>query len=83
MKILYFAWLRERIGHGEADIALPASVTTIGELTAYLATLSAAHARAFADPRAIKTALDQTFAPPETKLGGAREIAFFPPFTGG
>lgn len=83
MKILYFAWLRERIGHAEATLDPPASVTTIAELTAHLASLSPAHARAFADRSAIKTALDQQFAPPETPLGDAREIAYFPPFTGG
>lgn len=83
MKILYFAWLRERIGQGEEELDLPADVTTIEALTEYLAGLSPAHARAFADRRAIKAALDQQFVPPGTPLGNAREVAFFPPFTGG
>ncbi len=83
MKILYFAWLRERIGHPEDEIDPPATVTTIAELTDYLASLGPHYQRAFADRRAIKTALDQRFVPPETRLGDAREIAFFPPFTGG
>jgi molybdopterin synthase sulfur carrier subunit len=83
VKILYFAWLRERIGHAEDTIDPPDSVTTIGEMTEYLAGLSPAHQRAFANRSAIKTALDQVFAPPGTPLGDARELAYFPPFTGG
>lgn len=83
MRILYFAWLRERIGHAEEDIDLPADITTIEALTDHLSQRSPAHAKAFADRRSIKAALDQRFAPPGTKLGDAREVAFFPPFTGG
>lgn len=83
MKILYFAWLRERIGHAEEVVVPPADVTTIAALTDYLATLSPAHARAFADRRAIKVALDQRFAPNDSFLGDAHEVAYFPPFTGG
>ncbi|MCF3947930.1 molybdopterin converting factor subunit 1 [Acidiphilium sp. AL] len=83
MKILYFAWLRERIGHAEEDITPPAEVTTIGALTDYLAARSPAHAKAFADRRAIKIALDQRFVTDGAALGTAREVAYFPPFTGG
>ncbi|ABQ31030.1 MULTISPECIES: molybdopterin converting factor subunit 1 [Acidiphilium] len=83
MKILYFAWLRERIGLSEEDVDIPPEVTTISALTDFLSARSPAHTRAFADRRAIKTALDQRFVPPDTLLEGAREIAFFPPFTGG
>lgn len=83
MKILYFAWMRERIGHAEEDILVPDGVTTIAELTDHLAGRSPRHAEAFANRRAIKMAIDQRFAPPDTLLGDAREIAFFPPFTGG
>lgn len=83
MKILYFAWLRERIGQSEEEIDLPPHVTTVASLAEHLAGRSPAHARAFADRRAIKTALDQRFVPSETLLGDAQEIAFFPPFTGG
>lgn len=83
MKILYFAWLRERIGRPEEDIELPEHVTTVAALVEYLASRSEAHERAFADRRTIKAAIDQRFMPPETLLIDAREIAFFPPFTGG
>ncbi len=83
MKILYFAWLRERIGHAEEDVTPPAEVTTIAALTDYLAARSPAHATAFADRRAIKVAIDQRFVADNAPLGTAREIAYFPPFTGG
>ncbi|HQT74026.1 MAG: molybdopterin converting factor subunit 1 [Acidiphilium sp. 37-67-22] len=83
MKILYFAWLRERIGLAEEEIDLPAEVATVGALAEYLAGRGPAHARAFAARQAIKAAVDQRFVPPETPLAGATEIAFFPPFTGG
>lgn len=83
MKILYFAWLRERIGYAEEELTLPAHITTVDALVEHLAGRSPAHARAFADRRTIKAALDQRFVTPQTVLGEAREIAFFPPFTGG
>lgn len=83
MKVLYFAWLRERIGQAEEELDLPSDVTTIEALAEYLAGRSPAHARAFADRRAIKAALDQQFVPLGTRLADAREVAFFPPFTGG
>lgn len=83
MKVLYFAWLRERIGQAEEDIDIPPGVTTIEKLADHLAGLSPAHARAFADRRAIKAAIDQQFVPLHRELAGAREVAFFPPFTGG
>lgn len=83
MRILYFAWLRERIGHAEEEVTPPPGIATIAALIDHLAATSAAHAQAFADRGAIKVALDQQFVPQDAKLGAAREIAFFPPFTGG
>lgn len=83
MKVLYFAWLRERIGVAEETIEVPVDIGTIGALTDFLAARSPRHALAFADRRSIKTALDQVFVSPDTRLGGAGEVAYFPPFTGG
>ncbi|HEX7389517.1 MAG TPA: molybdopterin converting factor subunit 1 [Acidiphilium sp.] len=83
MRILYFAWLRERIGCAEEDIAPPPGIATVSALTNWLATLSPAHANAFADRRTIRIALDQRFVTGDAALGAAREIAYFPPFTGG
>lgn len=79
--ILYFAWLRERIAVPRERIE--SNAATVSELIAELVALSARHAAAFADPSAIRVALDQDLADLDARLEGAREIAFFPPMTGG
>jgi molybdopterin synthase sulfur carrier subunit len=81
--LLYFAWVRERIGHGEERLALPAGIATIAGLLDHLATLSPGHAAALADREAIRIALDEDFVGLDAPLAGAREIAIFPPVTGG
>jgi sulfur-carrier protein len=83
IQVLYFAWLRERVGMGEETVALPATVTTVGDLTAFLPTRGAGHASAFAQPEVIRCAVNQTFAVPATVLEAGDEVAFFPPVTGG
>lgn len=83
MKILYFAWVRERIGKTDEDIALPAGVTTIGDLVQWLAGRGEEYAYAFENPKVVRAAIDRAHAKPETAIAGAREIAFFPPMTGG
>jgi molybdopterin synthase sulfur carrier subunit len=81
--LLYFAWVRERVGFGEERLALPAGVTTVCNLLDHVATLSPGHAAAFADREAIRIAIDEDFVGPEAAIAGAREIAIFPPVTGG
>jgi molybdopterin synthase sulfur carrier subunit len=81
--LLYFAWVRERIGHGEERLALPAGVATVAGLLDHLATLSPGHAAALADREAIRIAIDEDFVGLDAPLAGAREIAIFPPVTGG
>lgn len=83
MKVLYFAWLRERIGKAEEDIVFPASVATAREALQHLVGLGEEYAYAFENPQIVRIALDRRHVPPETPLGAAREIAFFPPMTGG
>jgi molybdopterin synthase sulfur carrier subunit len=83
MKVLYFAWLRERIGKPEEEITFPVSVSNVREAMAHLASLGEEYAYAFENPAIIRAALDRRHVPPETSLGAAREIAFFPPMTGG
>ncbi len=83
MKILYFAWLRERVGHAEEDVALPDDVATVADLIGWLRTRSPGHEAAFSQGRVVRCAVDQTFATPEASIVGAHEIAFFPPVTGG
>ncbi|MGE0240379.1 MAG: molybdopterin converting factor subunit 1 [Parvibaculaceae bacterium] len=82
-KLLYFARMRQIIGKGEEDIVLPADVTTVSRLIDFLKSRDDAYASAFADPRIIRAAIDQTHAPLDAPIAGAREIAFFPPVTGG
>ncbi len=81
--VLYFAWVRERIGRGREVIALPMSVTTVAELVAWLRARGPEYEAAFAKPDIVRAALDQSHVKPSTPLGSAREIAFFPPVTGG
>jgi molybdopterin synthase sulfur carrier subunit len=83
MRILYFAWLRERIGLAEEEVSPPPGIVTLADLTGWIKGRSPRHEAAFADTRMIRSAIDQESAGPETPLGNAREIAFFPPFTGG
>ena len=83
MKLVYFAWVRERIGKPEEEIDPPASVRTIGDLMTYLSGRGEEYAYAFENPKIIRAAIDRAHVRPETAIAGAREIAFFPPMTGG
>lgn len=83
MNILYFAWLRERVGRGEETLDVPATVKTVSDLIDWLAQRSPGHAAAFADRKRVKVARDQEHVDHATPIAGAREIAFFPPVTGG
>jgi molybdopterin synthase sulfur carrier subunit len=83
VKLVYFAWVRERVGKAEEEVALPASVSTVGELMRWLAGRGEEYAHAFENPKVIRAALDRNHVRPETPIAGAREIAFFPPMTGG
>jgi sulfur-carrier protein len=83
MKVKYFAWVRERVGKAEEMVEPPASVRTVGDLIGWLSNRGEAYAYAFETPRAIRAAIDHTHVKPETMIAGAREIAFFPPMTGG
>jgi len=83
VKILYFAWLRERLGKAEEELEPPPGVATVGELMRWLAGRDEDYAAAFANPRVIRAALDRTHVQPDAALAGGREVAFFPPMTGG
>ena len=83
MKVLYFAWLRTRIGRGEEEIDPPAEVRTVGELMLWLRGRGAGYAAAFAPGASIRAAVDQDYVGPDHLVAGAREVAFFPPVTGG
>ena len=82
-RILYFARMRQIIGKAEEEIAIPSDIKTVSALIDFLKTRGAAYEAAFADNRIVRAALDQSHAALDAPLGGAREIAFFPPVTGG
>jgi molybdopterin synthase sulfur carrier subunit len=81
--ILYFAWLRERLGTSEEQLYLPADVRTVGALIALLRARSTAEADAFAPANRVRAAVNQVFAGPDDAIKPGDEIAFFPPVTGG
>jgi molybdopterin synthase sulfur carrier subunit len=83
MKAVYFAWVRERIGKTEEEIAPPAEVRTAGELIAWLSERGEEYAHAFENPAVIRVALDRAHVKHDAAIAGAREAAFFPPMTGG
>jgi molybdopterin synthase sulfur carrier subunit len=83
MKAVYFAWVRERIGKPEEDIAPPAGVATVGELIGWLSQRGDPYAHAFEKPEIVRAAIDHAHVRHDAPIAGAREIAFFPPMTGG
>jgi len=83
IRMVYFAWVRERIGTGEEMIDPPASVVTVADLIDWLADTSAPHAEAFENRARLRAAIDQDFVALDTPIGAAQEIAIFPPVTGG
>ena len=83
MKVRYFAWVRERIGKPEEEIDLPAGITTVADLMAWLSERGEEYAYAFENPQVIRAAIDRAHVRGDAAILGAREIAFFPPMTGG
>jgi molybdopterin synthase sulfur carrier subunit len=83
VKLLYFAWVRERIGRGEEVVEPPAGVETVADLMNWLAGRGEEYAFAFENPKVIRAAINHAHVKPGTRLKGATEIAFFPPMTGG
>jgi sulfur-carrier protein len=79
--VLYFAWVRERIGLPREKVET--SATTVAELVAELAAREDRYALAFADLSSLRVALDQELSNFDASLAGVREVAFFPPMTGG
>jgi molybdopterin synthase sulfur carrier subunit len=83
MEVLYFAWVRERIGTGQEQLDPPAAVYSVADLIAWLASRSPGHAEAMREPERLRAAIDQEFVGLDAPLGSAREVALFPPVTGG
>ena len=83
MKLVYFAWVRERVGKAEEELAPPASVKTVADLMRWLSEQGEEYAHAFEQSKSIRAAIDKTHVRSDAAIAGAREIAFFPPMTGG
>jgi molybdopterin converting factor subunit 1 len=83
MRVLYFAWVRQRVGVAEEEVSPPPEVRDVAGLVAWLAERSPGHAAAFAQARQIRAAVNQEFARPDAPVRAGDEVAFFPPVTGG
>ena len=82
LRILYFAWLRERVGAAEESVTLPAGIATVGALIEWLRGRGPGYAAAFASP-VVRCAVNQDFAKADAAVAPGDEVAFFPPVTGG
>lgn len=83
MKLVYFAWVRQRIGTSEETIDKPDAVSTVGSLLDWLEDRSEGHKRALQDRKVIRVAVNQTYVGPDHPVAESDEIALFPPVTGG
>jgi molybdopterin synthase sulfur carrier subunit len=83
VRLRYFAWVRERIGKPEEDLDIPVEVKTIGDLVQWLSKRGEEYGYAFENPKVIRAAIDQSHVQASAPIAGAREVAFFPPMTGG
>lgn len=83
MKILYFSWVRQKVGVAEEDITPPPALRDVAALIGWLKTRGEGYEAAFENLKLIRAAVDQTHAEFDAPIAGAREIAFFPPVTGG
>jgi molybdopterin synthase sulfur carrier subunit len=83
MKLIYFAWVRERIGKPEETVELPAGIETVSDLLTWLQSRGEEYEQALKYPDVIRVAIDQEHVDHRERIAGAREIALFPPMTGG
>lgn len=83
MKLVYFAWVRERVGHPEEVVDLPPEVLTVADLVEWLRARGENYVYAFENPAIVRAALDRVHVKPNASLEGVKEAAFFPPMTGG
>ena len=83
MKLVYFAWVRERVGKSEEEVELPSGILTVADVVRWLKTRGEEYAFAFENEGVVRAAVDRSHVKPEATIANAREIAFFPPMTGG
>ena len=82
-RLIYIAWVRERIGKPSEDVELPKDVRTVGDLLTWLRARGEEYEAALQRPEVIRVAIDQEHVDHKEPVAGAREIALFPPMTGG
>jgi molybdopterin synthase sulfur carrier subunit len=83
VKVLYFAWVRERIGRADEEIDVPPGITTTTALIEWLKGRGPEYAHALAEPTVVRVAVDRVYAARDASIAGAGEIAIIPPMTGG
>jgi molybdopterin synthase sulfur carrier subunit len=83
MKLIYFAWVRERVGKPDEDVDLPAGIATVADLVRWLKTRGEEYEYAFENESIVRAAIDHVHVKPDASIADAREVAFFPPMTGG
>ena len=83
MKLVYFAWVRERIGKTDEEVSLPSDVTTVADLVTWLKGWGEEYEYAFENEGIVRAAVDHVHVRPDASIIKAREVAFFPPMTGG
>ena len=83
MKLVYFAWVRERVGRPDEEVDPPDAVATVADLVRWLKSRGEEYDYAFENESVVRAAIDHVHVKPEAAIAGAREIAFFPPMTGG
>jgi sulfur-carrier protein len=83
IQLKYFAWVRERVGRADEVVDVPAGVATVADLVVWLRARGPEYEHAFEKVDVVRAAVDQSHVKPTASIIGAREIAFFPPVTGG
>lgn len=83
MRLVYFAWVRERVGKTDEEVDLPSSVSTVADLVGWLKARGDEYQYAFENDGVVRAAIDHVHVKPDAPVAGAREIAFFPPMSGG
>jgi molybdopterin synthase sulfur carrier subunit len=83
VKLLYFAWVRQKLGRSEEDLPLPAHVSTVGQLADFLCGRGDGYAAVFSEPQRLRAAVNQAHVNWNASVRDEDEVAFFPPVTGG